>query len=298
MLRSMTGFAAAKGQHGPHSWAVELRSVNGKGLDLRLRVPDWVTGLEAALKARLGKSLARGSVSLNLRITREEGDSALAVNAAALDAAIAAANAAETRAAEQGLHLAPMHAGDLLGIRGVLETTQSEDDPTDLRAAILAAMEPLIAEFLAMRDSEGAALTTILSAQVDQIETLTAAARATIATRRDDQARAMAAALDRVLDNAKGANVDPDRLHQELALIAVKSDITEEIDRLDAHVAAARDLIAATGPVGRKLDFLTQEFNREANTLCSKSQSTDLTAIGLDLKAVIDQLREQIQNVE
>ncbi|MFD1508213.1 YicC/YloC family endoribonuclease [Lacimonas salitolerans] len=296
MTRSMTAFAAAKGGHGPHGWAWEMRSVNAKGLDLRLRVPDWIDGLETALRARLGKALARGSVSVGLRIMRDEGEAVQTVNAAALDAALNALAQVEMRAAEQGVPLAPSRAADILSLRGVLEMSTVEDEATALRKLLLADFEPVLASFVQMRAAEGAALNAVLGDQLDQIARLTEAAADVTAARREDMATALRASLARVMAHADGA--DPDRVAQELAMIAVKSDVTEEIDRLRAHVSAARELLSSDGPIGRKLDFLMQEFNREANTLCSKSQNTDLTRIGLDLKTVIDQMREQVQNVE
>lgn len=296
MTRSMTAFAAAKGGTAQHSWAWELRSVNAKGLDIRMRLPDWIEGLEAALRARLGQAVTRGSVTLNLRVSREEGEARQAVNDTALAAVLTALSRVEARAAEAGLALAPTRAADILALRGVLETTAPEDEAAGLKAALMQDFEPVLAAFLEMRAGEGAALATILGAQLDEIARLTAAATEAAEARRDDMAGALKTSLARVMDNAEDA--DPQRVAQELALIAVKSDITEELDRLRAHVDAARELLGTEGPVGRKLDFLMQEFNREANTLCSKSQNTGLTRIGLDLKTVIDQMREQVQNVE
>ncbi|SDN33446.1 TIGR00255 family protein [Lutimaribacter pacificus] len=296
MTRSMTAFAAAKGGTAQHSWAWELRSVNAKGLDIRMRLPDWIEGLEAALRARLGQAVTRGSVTLNLRVSREEGEARQAVNDTALAAVLTALSRVEARAAEAGLALAPTRAADILALRGVLETTAPEDEAAGLKAALMQDFEPVLAAFLEMRAGEGAALATILGAQLDEIARLTEAATEAAEARRDDMAGALKTSLARVMDNAEDA--DPQRVAQELALIAVKSDITEELDRLRAHVDAARELLGTEGPVGRKLDFLMQEFNREANTLCSKSQNTGLTRIGLDLKTVIDQMREQVQNVE
>ncbi|KAA0921192.1 YicC family protein [Aquicoccus porphyridii] len=292
----MTGFASAKGQSGAHGWAWELRSVNAKGLDLRLRVPDWIAGLEAGLRARMGAAITRGSVSLSLRLMREDEHATLSVNTAQLDAVLDALAMIEARALARGIDLAPSRAADLLAQRGVLEQSGGDEDTTALRDTLLKAFEPLLADFLAMRAAEGRALHEVLMAQIDRIEALTAEAAALADSRRADMTEALRHNLSRVLDNAAGA--DADRVAQELALISVKADITEELDRLRAHVGAARDLLSAEGAVGRKLDFLTQEFNREANTLCSKSQHKALTAVGLELKAVIDQLREQVQNVE
>ena len=293
---SMTGFASAKGHEAGFSWAWELRSVNSKGLDLRLRVPDWVPGLEAALRARLSRDITRGAVTLSLRLGREDETGQLTLDMAQLDAVLDALAAVETRALDRGISLAPSRAADLLGLRGVLDTASADDDGEALKTALMTAFEPLIADFLAMRRAEGAALNDVIAAQLDTIAGLTADAAEAAQARRDEQAEALNAALARVMDGAAG--VDEARVAQELALIAVKADITEELDRLTAHVAAARELLGAGAPIGRKFDFLAQEFNREANTLCSKSGAKALTAIGLELKTVIDQMREQIQNVE
>lgn len=296
MIKSMTGFASGKGAFGPHSWSWELRSVNGKGLDLRLRAPDWLSGLEAALRGQMSKAIGRGNVTLSLRITREEGATDLKLNLPALQAALAALAQAETIALERGVSLAPSRASDLLALKGMMEAGTQEDDPGPLVEKLSEEFSGLLDDFLAMRETEGRALNKILTAQLDQIAVLTEQAQGLAAQRRDQMEQALRDNLARVLDNAQGA--DADRVAQELALIAVKADITEEIDRLAAHVTAAQALLTQEGPVGRKLDFLTQEFNREANTLCSKSQNAELTSVGLELKAVIDQMREQVQNVE
>lgn len=299
MTLSMTGFAARKGQGAGHSWAWDIRSVNGKGLDLRLRVPDWIDGLELALRGDLGRALQRGNVSLSLKVARDglaEGAEAMRVNAPALIAALQALAEVEAAAQEVGIPLAPATPADVLAVRGVLDTTAAETDTQPLRAALLADLPALLADFQAMRQAEGAALQAVIAAQLDQIAALVAAAAAEAALRRDSAAATLREALARVLANAEG--FDETRLAQELALIAVKTDVQEELDRLAAHVVAARALLAEAGPVGRKFDFLMQEFMREANTLCSKAQALALTRIGLDLKTVIDQMREQVQNVE
>ncbi|MWB77365.1 YicC family protein [Pseudooceanicola sp. 216_PA32_1] len=292
----MTGFATGRGTHGPHSWSWELRSVNARGLDLRLRLPDWIPGLEMALRGALNGAVARGSVSLNLRITREEGSSTLALNEPQATAVLDALARIEELALDKGMTLAPSRAADVLGLRGVLEASQEADETAPLLAALIADFAPLLEDFLAMRRSEGAALNALLSAQMDQIGTLSARAGEFSEARRIQAAGSLRAALARVMEDAP--EVDEQRVAQELALLAVKADVTEELDRLGAHLDAARELLAAEAPVGRKLDFLTQEFNREANTLCSKSQNAELTRVGLELKAVIDQFREQVQNVE
>jgi len=299
MTISMTGFAARKGQGAGHGWTWDLRSVNGKGLDLRLRVPDWIDGLEAALRAELGKALGRGNVSLSLRVARDgmgEGTEGLRVNAPALNAVLRALSQVEAAAMDAGVTLAQATAADVLTIRGVLDTSTADEDTTPLRSAILADLPALVADFNAMRAAEGAALHGVIAAQLDRIAALTVEAAQEAEARRDAASAALRDALARVLANTDG--VDETRIAQELALIAVRNDVTEELDRLTAHIAAARDLLAETGPVGRKFDFLMQEFMREANTLCSKAQAKALTRIGLDLKTVIDQMREQVQNVE
>ncbi len=296
MLTSMTGFAAGKGALAPFSWTWDLRSVNAKGLDLRVRVPDWLPGLETALRGELAKSVARGNITLSLRLTRDDTSTGAGMNTSLLAIALDALVVAEAEAQVRGLTLAPSSGADLLHLRGMLEPEQGEDDHGALIAQLRAEFPALVAEFVQMRQSEGAALTQVLSGQLDQIADLTAQAASLAEARKQGWAETLKTNLERVL--ADIGTVDPDRLAQELALIAVKTDVTEEIDRLGAHIAAARDLIATQGSVGRKLDFLMQEFNREANTLCSKSQNAELTAVGLALKAVIDQMREQVQNVE
>lgn len=299
MTLSMTGFAARKGQGAGHGWTWDLRSVNGKGLDLRLRVPDWIDGLEAGLRAELGRSLGRGNVSLSLKVAREaagEAGDGLRINPVALGSVLRALGEVEAAAMAAGVTLAQATAADVLAVRGVLDLSAADEDTAPLRAAILADLPPLLAEFNAMRASEGAALQGVIAAQLDRIEALTREARHEAEARREATSAALRDALAKVIANADG--VDEARLTQELALIAVKNDVTEEMDRLTAHVAAARELLAESGPVGRKFDFLMQEFMREANTLCSKAQALTLTRIGLDLKTVIDQMREQVQNVE
>jgi len=202
----------------------------------------------------------------------------------------------EAEAMAKGLSLAPSRASDIAVMRGVMEQSAAQDDPAPLRAALLGDVTTVLDAFDEMRQSEGAALAAILNDQLDQVETLTAEAATLAEARKDDTAANLKRNVARILDNPDA--MDADRIAQELALLAVKADVTEEIDRLGAHVDAARALLGDGAGVGRKLDFLMQEFNREANTLCSKAQSTDLTRVGLALKALIDQMREQVQNVE
>ncbi|WP_243612816.1 YicC/YloC family endoribonuclease [Shimia aestuarii] len=296
MLNSMTGFATMKGEALGFDWVWDLRSVNAKGLDLRLRVPDWVEGLEPAVRATLTKALDRGSVNLSLRLQKGEEEASLALNKTQLAPVLTALAAVEHHAAEHGVTLAPSKASDLLSLRGILDVTARETDTKALREALLKDLPDLLGAFADMRRAEGEALDSVLKDQLGQIARLTEAAAKEAEARKGEARATLQANLARVLENAD--NVDEARIAQELAMLAVKQDVTEELDRLRAHVDAARDLLAGGSPVGRKLDFLMQEFNREANTLCSKSQSVALTRIGLDLKAVIDQMREQVQNVE
>ena len=298
MSVSMTGFAARKGQGAGWSWLWDLRSVNGKGLDLRLRLPDWIDGLEPALRSELGKVLQRGNVSLSLKVTREQGDAteALRLNPAALNAVLEALRQVEDAAMATGVTLAQATAADVLATRGVIDSAGAEAETGPLRAALLADLPLLLAAFQAMRAAEGAALARVIVTQLETMAALTADAIAGTEARQQAGATSLRDQLARVLANAEA--VDATRLAQELALMAVKSDVTEELDRLTAHISAARALLQETGQVGRKFDFLMQEFMREANTLCSKAQSLSLTRIGLDLKTVIDQLREQVQNIE
>ena len=296
----MTGFAAETAEietdAGIYACQWDLRAVNGRGLDLRFRLPDWLDGLEAGLRKLLATGIRRGNVTLSLKVSRAESANTPRLNPQALESAVALIVEAESRAEARGLGLAPMTAADLLSIKGVLDVAPEPTDPAPLVAGLLARADALIAAFDTVRSTEGAALAQVIGAQIDTVEALTRAARAAAQTRRGDQIEALKAALARLSEAAP--QLDPGRLEQELALIAVKTDVTEELDRLDTHVATARGLLAAPDPVGRTLDFLMQEFNREANTLCSKAQSTELTRIGLDLKTVIDQMREQVQNLE
>ncbi len=295
MTISMTGFAAGKGQGAGASWVWDIRGVNGKGLDLRLRVPDWIAGLEAMVRADLAKAVSRGNISLTLRVTRDgDAEGGVRLNAGVMGSVLRAFADVEQAAMAAGLTLAQPSAADVMAVRGVLENGAAEDDTTALAAAIMADLPGLIADFQTMRAAEGAALHKVIAAQLEQMQALTKAAAEAVLVRRDHMAGAMREAIARVMADG----VDAGRLEQELALIAVKSDVTEELDRLAAHIAAAQALLADKGQVGRKFDFLMQEFMREANTLCSKAADIALTRIGLDLKTVIDQMREQVQNVE
>ncbi len=297
MVNSMTGFASLGGEYQGINWVWEIRSVNGRGLDVRTRLPEGYETVEKSVKTATAKACARGTVNIGLRIKHGAEAGAPVLNEPNLDAVIEAVKTAEERAIEKGLSLAVTRGADLLSVRGVIEMayTKTEDDK-DLHKAITAGFEKVLGGFLEARGAEGASLDAILTKQVDQIDALTKQSAALIGERSAKTEEVFRANVQKIMDNTDG--VDETRLTQELAVIAVKSDVMEELDRLRAHINAARVLLAASGPIGRKFDFLTQEFNREANTLCSKSNYTALTQVGLELKTVIDQMREQVQNVE
>jgi uncharacterized protein (TIGR00255 family) len=294
--RSMTGFATRSGGGFGQAWVWEARSVNGKGLDVRVKLPDGLDGLDQAVRAAVTKRFTRGNISINLKLERAEGETGARLDPAGLARVLAALEQIEVEAKAAGFVLRESSAAEILALRGVTEQAAKDGDPIPLRAALVADLDHLLTALGAARAQEGAALGAILSAQVAHIGALAEAAGIAARDRASEQAEALSRALAKVMETADG--VDPARVAQELALIAVKSDVTEEIDRLQAHVAAARDLLNSPEPVGRRFDFLAQEFNREANTLASKAGSAALTRIALDLKVAIDQMREQIQNVE
>ncbi|MBS0298262.1 MAG: YicC family protein [Proteobacteria bacterium] len=292
-LSGMTGFARVEGSHGPWSWSVEARSVNGRNLEARFRGPQGFDGLERAVREAAQSRFQRGQITIGLQARRADAAGAARINTEALDRylALAAELAKDGRAQ-------PPTADGLLSLKGVIETVEEDDDP-EARAAVEAAMAASIASALdqlkVARLQEGAALTPVLSGAVDRIEALVAQAE----TEATAQTTAIRERFSRRLAELLGdTSAMDERIVQEAAVLATKADVREELDRLASHVAAARGLIGGGGAAGRKLDFLAQEFMREANTLCSKSATTVLTATGLDLKAVIEQLREQIQNVE
>lgn len=295
MVQSMTGFAAVTGEAGNVSWSIEVRGVNAKGLDIRVRAPEKLLAQESKVKELFTKKFSRGNISIGIRIERGASDRGVSLDDNVLDAYLNAAIAVRARARNLGLKLNTSSAAEILALRGVLRT---EDEVTvNLPVEkILATIGQAADEFERMRVEEGTSLFAILSDQLGQIEGFVAQASNLAEARKDQVATTLRANLAKIIDNTDG--VDEARITQELALLAVKSDVTEEIDRLGAHISAARALLSQDGAIGRKLDFLMQEFNREANTLCSKSQNTDLTQCGLDLKATIDQMREQVQNVE
>jgi len=291
----MTGYATRRGQGAGQTWVWDLRGVNGKGLDLRLRIPDGIDGLEPGIRAEVARVVSRGNLSLNLKVESEAGaGGSLRVNTGVLADVLRALSQVEAAAMDLGVTLAQATQAEVLAVRGVLDFGTVEVEQGPLKAALLADLPGLLTDFNAARGAEGAALAAVLTAQLDRIAGLAAEARVAAAARTETAAETLRAQVARVLADG----VDEGRLAQELALLAARADVTEELDRLDAHVTAARALLADTVPVGKKFDFLMQEFMREANTLCSKAASGGLTRIGLDLKTVIDQMREQVQNVE
>jgi uncharacterized protein (TIGR00255 family) len=290
----MTGFARSDGSGEGHRWSWEVRSVNGKGLDVRLRLPPGFEGLEVPARERAAKAVARGSVQATLTMQLEGIASRVRINQDVLNEMIAAMQAIAVKT-----NAAPPTLDGILALRGVVESADADlDDQTreNLSARLLADLDTALAGLVAARVREGEAIGVVLSIRLDEIASLTGAAEAAPARKPEAIRARLAADIAALLDASP--SLDPDRLHQEAVLLATKADIREEIDRLVAHIAAARALLAEDAPVGRRLDFLAQEFNREVNTLCAKAADRTLTAIGLELKSVVDQLREQIQNVE
>jgi uncharacterized protein (TIGR00255 family) len=294
-LASMTGFARSAGAVGGFAWAWELRSVNGRGLDLRFRLAPGFDALEPLLREAAGKLLKRGNVTANLTVTRQDAPK-LAPDPAALEQvlALALALAARIPGAE------PPRAEGLLALPGVLRPAAAaiEDQSTlDAQsAAVRAGYEEALSALVDARAGEGARLAATIAGQMDEIAALRTQAAAEAA---DQPAAQRARMLESVQELLREAPALPEeRIAQEVAVLASRSDVREELDRLDSHIQAARALLAEAAQVGRRFDFLVQEFNREANTLCSKSASVALTATGLKLKATIEQLREQVQNIE
>jgi len=294
-LQSMTGFARSEGTSGRYRWAWELRSVNGKGLDIRMRLPQGMEGLEPEIRHLLSQYVTRGNVQVGLTVQVSENRVEAVVNRDALDALLKLRDDLGDGLVDP----APIRLDALLSIRGLVEFKEASDDPEAIAsrdADILAGLERAVHSLSEMRRIEGDALCRLLSDQVSHIEDLARIVEADPSRQPDEIARRLESQLNALIGAA--ATLDRDRLHAEVALLATRADLREEIDRLKAHVAAARDLLAIGGPVGRKLDFIAQEFNRESNTICSKSNAVAVTSAGIELKVVIDQFREQVQNLE
>jgi uncharacterized protein (TIGR00255 family) len=293
-LASMTGFARASGVHGPLRWAWELKSVNSKGLDLRFRLPPGRDVIEPLIRASVAKVVSRGNVTINLTIQREGAAPQVRINDDVLAAVIST-----SRELAKKIEAQPPTLDGILAIKGVMEVIETEETDAEREAAnavLLKGFETALQDLVAMRGKEGEVIGGVLSDRVSEIEKLAKAAEAS-PSRSAEAIRARLAEQVKELLAASSA-LGSERLHQEAALLAAKADVREELDRLNAHVGAARVLLKNGGSVGRKLDFLAQEFNREANTLCSKSNDVSLTAIGLELKTAVDQFREQVQNIE
>jgi uncharacterized protein (TIGR00255 family) len=290
-LNSMTGFGRASGAADFLHYVWELKSVNGKALDIRLRLPSGWDTLEAPARQALARYVSRGNVSASLSLSGTAPQT-IRINEEMLAAYVAAANTLSTTHA-----VARPNAAELLALRGVADVMADIDSDAEekIAAVLLAGLENAAAALAQTRAQEGKRLAPVLISVIERIDKACAAAAVEAA----EQPKQVSAKLKQRLDDmAAGQMVDPERLAQEVALIALKFDVTEELDRLSAHISAARDLLDKPEPVGRAFDFLAQEFNREINTLCSKSASVPLTRIGLELKGLIDQLREQVQNLE
>lgn len=293
-LQSMTGFARREGTTGRWRWAWELRSVNGKGLDVRIRLPQGLERLENDVRRLIGERFSRGNMQASLSVSAAENRFETVLNQEALAAVLALRD-------QLGgiIDPTPLQLDTLLSIRGIIEFRETEDSEDALAvrdAEIADGLLVALSDLRSMREHEGAALGRVLSDHVSTIEGLTVTIEGDPSRSPREIAARLSAQVAMLMDTA--GKFDQDRLHAEAALLATKADLREEIDRLKAHVVAARELLARGGPVGRKLDFLAQEFNRESNTICSKSNASAVTAAGIELKVVIDQFREQIQNLE
>ncbi|HJO74489.1 MAG TPA: YicC/YloC family endoribonuclease [Rhodospirillales bacterium] len=294
-LSSMTGFARAEGRKDANSWTWEIKSVNAKGLDVRSRLPSGFESLEKPLRDRAAKRLKRGNVSVALNLRRQEGVAGVRVNHAVLEELLAALPEIRKRVADAR---EPSLDG-LLALRGVVEPVEEDlnDEAREaLETEILNDFDTALEALAAMRDEEGVRLAETLQARLDDIAGLCAEAEKLAAMQPNALRARLKSQVRTLLEDIPA--IPEERLAQEAVLLMSKADLREELDRLQAHQEAALELMNGTGAVGRKLDFLCQEFNREANTLCSKSQDIDLTRIGLELKAAIEQLREQVQNIE
>jgi len=293
-LSSMTGFARSHGASGPYAFEWELKSVNAKGFDLRLRLPPGWDDVDAAVKKRAGEALARGTVYANLNVKRADAVSTIRINEDVLASIVKVAGQLAGRIDA----VAPSIDG-LLGIKGVIEVVEPESDEAEdqaARAAVVAAFDEALADLIAMRKREGTALGQILGQRMDEMEGLANKAEAAPGRKPEAIRARLSEQIALLLESSD--RFDSDRLNQEALLMAAKADIREELDRIASHIAQSRELIAKGGPIGRRLDFLAQEFNREVNTCCSKSNDLELTNTGLEMKNVVEQFREQVQNLE
>lgn len=293
-IQSMTGFARIEGQFEDTQWVWEVRSVNGKGLDFRLRTPPRLDALQPKIRKLLTKKFSRGNLQINLTLERQDDQHIPVVNHLMLDAVVAGIKQVQDK-----IDCSQPAAEQILAIKGVLEPGSAPEDEEQealLIDNLLVDFQKLTVELEVSRQTEGAATVEFLLDQLQQIENHKNAIVSDPSRSLEQIKSHLNAQVARLLDNTSG--LDLDRVHQEAAILAAKADLQEELDRLSAHVDSARDMLNSNGPIGRKLDFLCQEFNRECNTICSKSNAATVTAIGLDMKVVIDQLREQVQNIE
>jgi uncharacterized protein (TIGR00255 family) len=293
-LSSMTGFARSHGASASYAWSWELKSVNAKGLELRLRLPPGWDAVEVAVRTRAAQKLSRGNVYGTLTVARTGVAPVVRINEPVLDAVLSAIKSLDGR-----VDAAAPRLDGILALKGVIDVIDQEEGEEEKRAAetaIAQGFDAALAGLADMRAHEGEALRRLLAARLDEIAALSARAEA-VPGRQPEAIKARLSEQVALLLEAS-ARFDADRLHQEAILLATKADIREELDRLAAHVDQARKLIAQGGAVGRRLDFLAQELNRETNTLCAKSNDVELTNIGLELKSVVEQFREQVQNLE
>ncbi|HZP69017.1 MAG TPA: YicC/YloC family endoribonuclease [Pseudolabrys sp.] len=293
-LSSMTGFARSHGVAGAYVWAWEIKSVNAKGLDLRFRLPPGWDAVEVPSRMRGTEKLSRGTVYANLTVERKGVLPTVKVNEPVLGAVLSA-----LRSLSGKVEAAPPTLDGILSLKGVIEVVEqdeSEEDHRAAEAAIVAGFEQALAALINMRQAEGSTLARLLSARLDEIASLTARAEKAPGRKPEAIKARLAEQVGSLLATAE--RFDSDRLYQEAVLLATKADIREELDRLVSHVAQARKLLAGGGAIGRKLDFLAQELHRESNTLTAKANDVELTNIGLELKSVVEQFREQVQNLE
>ncbi len=293
-LRSMTGFSRSSGALDGFAWQWELRSVNGKALDFRIRLAPGCEHLEPDVRTALSQAFKRGNIQASLQVTGEVGNQRVVINDAVLNQVVARA-----RDLRKKLKGPALRADTLMAIRGVVDVAADQPDgaaQAKRTKSMLASFDQAVKDLARMRAEEGARTGTVLTALQQRISELVKAASESPARKPEAIRVKLAEQVARLLEQS--ATFDPDRLHQEAILLATRADIQEEVDRLNGHLEALGELLQSTDQVGRKLDFLAQEFNREANTLCSKANEKSLTHIGLDLKHAIDQLREQVQNLE
>jgi uncharacterized protein (TIGR00255 family) len=293
-LSSMTGFARSHGASGSYAWSWEIKSVNAKGLELRLRLPPGFDAVEIAVRTRGAETLSRGNVYATLTVNREGIAPVVRINEPVLNAIINAVGALSGKVDAEKPRI-----DGLLGLRGVIDVADAEESEEEKAAAedaIVKGFVQALKGLTEMRRHEGDAIGRVLSARLDEMAALSARAEAAPGRQPEAVKKKLADQIAVLLDAS--SRFDPDRLHQEAVLLAGKADIREELDRLAAHIAQARKLMAGGGAIGRRLDFLSQELNRETNTLCAKSNDVELTNIGLELKSVVEQFREQVQNLE